>query len=120
MRDENYVEGDRYTGGGVQSPQPMDNYTSAIRALDPATGDLQWEFEMQPRARAGVLATGGNLVFSATVDGYFFALDAVSGEELWHIPLGGPVNASPMSFAVDGEQYVTMTIGNKVYTFGLP
>ena len=119
IRDEEYVEGDRYTGGGVQSADDMDNYMSAIRALDPATGDLQWEFEMKPRARAGVLATAGNLVFSATVDGYFFALDATTGEELWHIPLGGPVNASPMSFAVDGEQYVTMTIGNKVYTFGL-
>ena len=119
IRDEEYVEGNRYTGGGVQSADDMDNFMSAIRALDPATGDLQWEFQMKPRARAGVLATAGNLVFSATVDGYFFALDAATGEELWHIPLGGPVNASPMSFAVDGEQYVTMTIGNKVYTFGL-
>ena len=119
IRDEEYVEGNRYTGGGVQSADDMDNFMSAIRALDPATGDLQWEFQMKPRARAGVLATAGNLVFSATVDGYFFALDAATGEELWHVPLGGPVNASPMSFAVDGEQYVTMTIGNKVYTFGL-
>ncbi len=119
IRDEEYVEGDRYTGGGVQSAQPMDTYMSAIRALDPATGDLRWEFPMKPRARAGVLATAGDLVFSATVDGYFFALDAVSGAERWHIPLGGPVNASPMSYAVNGRQYVTMTVGNTVYTFGL-
>ena len=119
IRDENYIEGDRYTGGGVQSPQPMDNYASALRALEPTTGDLRWEFPIKPRTRAGVLATAGDLVFSATVDGYFFALDAVSGEELWHIPLGGPVHASPMSYAVNGEQYVTMTVGNTVYTFGL-
>ncbi len=119
LRDEDYVEGERYTAGGVQSPQPMDNYRSAIRAIDPATGDIRWEFEMQPRARSGVLATAGELVFSATVDGYFFALDADTGEELWHIPLGGPVNANPMTYAVDGAQYVTMSVGNTVYTFGL-
>jgi len=119
IRDEEYVEGDRFTGGGTDTPQPIDNYASAIRALDPRTGDLRWEFPLKPRARSGVLATAGDLVFSASVEGYFFALDAVSGEELWHIPLGGPVNASPMTYAVDGQQYVTMTVGNTVYTFGL-
>ena len=119
IRNEEYIEGDRYTGGGVQSPQPIDNYTSAVRALDPTTGDLRWEFPMQPRARTGLLSTAGDLVFGATVDGYFFALDAVSGRELWHIPLGGDVNAAPMSYAVDGRQYVAMTVGNTVYTFGL-
>ena len=118
-RNEEYIEGDRYTGGGVQSPQPIDNYTSAVRALDPTTGDLRWEFPMQSRARTGLLSTAGDLVFGATVDGYFFALDAVSGRELWHIPLGGDVNAAPMSYAVDGRQYVAMTVGNTVYTFGL-
>ena len=119
IRDDEYVEGDRFTGGGTNTPQPIDNYASAIRALDPRTGDLRWEFPLKPRARSGVLATAGDLVFSASVEGYFFALDAVSGEELWHIPLGGPVNASPMTYAVDGRQYVTMTVGNTVYTFGL-
>ena len=63
IREDEYVEGQGFTGGGVQSPAyDMDNYMSAIRALDPATGDLRWEFPMQPRARAGVLATAGNLV----------------------------------------------------------
>ena len=66
-----------------------------------------------------MLATAGNLVFSATVDGYLFALDAVTGEALWHIPLGGPVNATPMTCAGDGTQYVTLAVGNTVYSFGL-
>jgi len=66
-----------------------------------------------------VSATAGDVVFSADVDAYFYALDAVTGESLWHIALGGPVHASPMTFAVNGQQYVTMTIGNVVYTFGL-
>ena len=68
-RNEEYVEGDRYTGGGVQSPQPIDNYLSAVRALDPTTGDMRWEFPMEPRARTGLLSTAGDLVFGATVDG---------------------------------------------------
>ena len=119
IRDEEYREGETYTGGGVQPAAPMDTYQSAIRAIDPTTGDIRWEFPMQPRARAGVLSTAGGVVFSATVDGSFFALDAETGEQIWHIPLGGPVNACPMSYAVDGKQYVTMTVGNTVYTFGL-
>ena len=119
IRDEDYDEGERYTGGGVQSPMPVDNYHSAVRAIDPATGEIAWEFPMKPRARTGVMATAGGLVFAATVDGYFFALDAENGSELWNVPLGGPVNASPMSYAVNGQQYITMTVGNVVYTFGL-
>lgn len=70
-RDEEYREGESYTGRGVQSPQLMDNYRSAIRAIGPTTGDIRWEFEMKPRARSGVLATAGEVIFSATVDGYF-------------------------------------------------
>ena len=119
IRDENYDEGSRFTGGGTQTPLPIENYASAIRALDPATGDLRWEFPIKPRTRAGVLATAGDLVFSGSVDGYFYALDAVTGAELWHIGLGGPVHASPMTYAVDGRQYVTMTVGNVLYTFAL-
>ena len=65
------------------------------------------------------MATAGDLVFSGSVDGFFYALDAVSGEELWHINLGRLVHTSPMSFAVNGQQYVTVAAGNVVYTFGL-
>ncbi|MEE2792293.1 MAG: PQQ-dependent dehydrogenase, methanol/ethanol family [Acidobacteriota bacterium] len=118
-RDEDYVEGDQFTGGGGQRPLPIDNYQSAIRAIDPRTGDVRWEFAIQPRSTAGIMATAGDLVFSGSVDGFFYALDAVSGEELWHINLGRLVHTSPMSFAVNGQQYVTVAAGNVVYTFGL-
>ncbi len=118
-RDEDYVEGERFTGGGGENVLPQEAYQSAIRAIDPRTGDLRWEFLLQPRATAGVLATAGDLVFSGGVDGYFYALDAVSGRELWHIQLGSRVHSAPMSFAVDGKQYITVAAGNVVYTFGL-
>ena len=119
QRDEDYVEGDQFTGGGFQAPLPIDSYQSAIRAIDPKTGDIRWEYQIQPRSTAGILATAGDLVFSGSVDGYFYALDAVSGDELWHVNVGGMVHSAPMSYAVDGRQYVTIAAGNVVFTFGL-
>ena len=106
-------------GGGGEGVLPIDSYQSAIRAIAPRTGDRRWEFPLQPRSTAGILATAGDLVFSGGVDGYFFALDAVSGQELWHVQLGRQVHAAPMTYAVDGQQYVTVAAGNVVYTFGL-
>ena len=119
MRGEEYTEGSRFTGGGQQYNLPMDKYQSAIRAIDPKTGDIRWEYQVQPPSTAGVLATGGDLVFSGSIDGYFYALDAVSGEELWHIAVGSQVHSAPMTFAVDGKQYVSIAAGNVVFTFGL-
>ncbi len=119
-RDEDYEEGQRFTGGGGQYIEPIDTYNSAIRAIDPSTGDIAWEFPIQPRTGAGILTTAGGLLFSGSVDGFFYALDASDGSELWHKSLGQRVHSAPMSFAVDGKQYVTVAAGNVVFTFGLP
>ncbi len=119
IRDDTYEEGSIFLGGGSQSTGPRDKSVSAVRAIDPRTGARRWEFRVQPRSTAGILSTAGDLVFSGSVDGYFYALDAVSGRELWHIAVGRQVHAAPMSFAVDGTQYVTIAAGNVVYTFGL-
>ncbi|MBL4819460.1 MAG: PQQ-dependent dehydrogenase, methanol/ethanol family [Gammaproteobacteria bacterium] len=118
-RDEEYEEGQRFTGGGFESVQPIDNYYSAIRAIDPGNGEIKWEFPIQPRSSAGIMATSGGLLFSGSVDGYFYALDANNGRELWHISLGARVHSAPMSFAVDGKQFISVAAGNVVYTFGL-
>ena len=113
------MEGDQFTGGGSQRPLPIENYQSAIRAIDPRTGDIRWEYEIQPRSTAGIMTTAGDLVFSGSVDGFFYALDAVSGEELWHINLGRRIHTAPMSYSVNGKQHVTVAAGNVVYTFAL-
>ncbi|MGI9250601.1 MAG: PQQ-dependent dehydrogenase, methanol/ethanol family [Pseudohongiellaceae bacterium] len=118
-RDEDYEEGESYTGGGGRYTQPMDAFHSAIRAIDPTSGDISWEFPIQPRSSAGITTTAGGLLFTGSADGFFFALDAVSGEELWHISLGARIHAAPMTFAMDGKQYVTIASGNVVFTFGL-
>ncbi len=119
IREEAYREGDRFTGGGQARPLPIENYSSAVRAIDPRTGDRRWEYTVQPQTWAGLLSTAGDVIFGGTVDGYIFALDAVTGEELWHISVGAQVRAAPMTYAVGGQQYVTIAAGNVVYTFGL-
>jgi glucose dehydrogenase len=60
------------------------------------------------------------LLFSGSADGYFYALDAATGDELWHTSLGARVHAAPMTYAVDGKQFVTIASGNVLFTFGLP
>jgi len=118
-RDEEYEEGERFTGGGGRYNQPMDAFHSSIRAINPATAEIEWEFPIMPRSSAGITTTAGGIVFTGSADGYFFALDAASGEELWHISLGARVHAAPMTYAIDGQQFVTIASGNVVYTFGL-
>ena len=118
IRDEEYEAGQRFIGGGQDQTQPIDNEVSAVRAIVPQTGDVQWEYRVQPKSRSGLLSTAGDLLFGGTEDGYFFALDAVTGEELWHMSAGGSVNAAPISYAVDGRQYVTIQAGNVLLAFG--
>ena len=118
-RDEDYEEGERFTGGGGRYDQPMDAFHSSIRAINPTTAEIEWEFPILPRSSAGITSTAGGLLFTGSADGYFFALDAATGEELWHISLGRRVHAAPMTYSVEGKQFVTIASGNVVYTFGL-
>ncbi len=119
IRDDEYEAGERFTGGGQVQTQPLDNDVSAVRAIVPQTGDIQWEYRVQPKSRSGLLTTASDLLFGGTEDGYFFALDAVTGKELWHLSTGGSVNSAPISYAVDGTQYVTIQAGHALLTFGV-
>ena len=91
-----------------------------IAAYDPETLDRVWEFPMGDITWAGVLSTAGDLVFGGGKEGYFLALDANSGEALWRASVGGQINAGPMSYAVDGRQYVAIPAGSALFTFTLP
>lgn len=119
-RDQDYEEGESFTGGGGRYIQPMDAFHSAIRAIDPDSAEVVWEFPIMPRSSAGITTSAGGLLFSGSADGYFYALNAATGEELWHTSLGARVHAAPMTYAVGGEQFVTIAAGNVVFTFGLP
>jgi PQQ-dependent dehydrogenase (methanol/ethanol family) len=94
--------------------------SSGIKALDPDTGKTIWDFKIfQGSLTTGVLATAGNLVFGAIRDGNLVALDATTGAHLWHFQTGGNMSASPISYAVDGRQFVAIAAGSTVYAFAL-
>ena len=93
-----------------------------VRALDPATGDVRWNFPIQEGSSAtGVLATAGGVVFAAVADGNLIALEAANGKLLWHYQTGERIKSSPMSFAVDGgKQVVAISSGSVLFAFALP
>ena len=112
-------------GGGRQSRanpafKKEDEGYGAIRALDPKTGEKKWDFKMVNYTESGVLSTAGDLVFGGGMEGNFVALDARTGERLWHVNLGGPNASGPISYAVDGKQYVVGTGQGTMYVFALP
>ena len=88
-----------------------------VRAFDMKTGEKKWEFKMNDVTYAGVLSTASDLVFSGGREGYFYALNARTGELLWRTALGGQVNSAPMSYMVDGKQYVTIAAGTSLFAF---
>ena len=95
--------------------------SAGIKALDPETGKTMWEFKLyQGSLTAGVLATAGAVVFAASREGHLIALDAKTGHFLWRFQTGAAIEASPMSYAVDGKQFVAVSSGNTLYSFALP
>ncbi len=94
---------------------------STIRALDYRTGKVVWNHETgEDENGAGILTTAGHLLFSADTSGNLLALDAASGKTLWHLNAGGRVAASPMSYQLDGRQYVLFAVQDVLYAFALP
>jgi alcohol dehydrogenase (cytochrome c) len=96
----------------VLAPGTKEN-VGGVWAISVETGKVLWKTEQ----RAGVLpvvSTGGGLVFVGDANGRFKALDDRSGKVLWETNLGAPVSGFPISFAVDGKQYVAVTTGNSL------
>jgi alcohol dehydrogenase (cytochrome c) len=93
--------------------------SGAVRAFDPKTGEQKWEFKMDDVTDAGILTTASNLLFSGGREGYFYALDARDGRLLWRTNLGGQIANGPMSYSVNGKQYVTVAAGNAMFVFAL-
>ncbi|MCP8939612.1 PQQ-binding-like beta-propeller repeat protein [Alsobacter sp. SYSU M60028] len=83
----------------------------SVVMLDPATGTVTKKRETPFVQYGGALATAGGLVFSNQMDGTFEAMDATSLEPLWSINLGAQINAPPMTFSVNGKQYVALLVG---------
>ncbi|HTB16860.1 MAG TPA: PQQ-dependent dehydrogenase, methanol/ethanol family [Bryobacteraceae bacterium] len=124
-----YTEGRRYVGTSPRSLVGLQGTTvnqrneeegyGAVRAIDPKTGEQKWEYKMLDVTDAGILTTATDLLFSGGREGYFFALDGRNGDLLWKANVGGPVASGPISYAVNGTQYIAVSAGNSLMVYAL-
>jgi alcohol dehydrogenase (cytochrome c) len=117
--DVEYEPGKLFVGGSYTRKVPIDTYVSAVRAIDLQTGNRVWEHRVQPKSMSGVMSTAGQLVFAGTVTGNFIALDADTGDDLWHKSLGGEVIAAPITYIANDHQQVSIAAGQAIFTFAL-
>ena len=135
---QEYVEGESFIGGRPAAYQPVPDAPTppgltrgpintwtdaaghgAVVALDALTGEPRWQFEMTDVISSGILTTAGDLLFTGARSGYFQALHAGTGELLWKTNLGGQIVNGPMTYEVDGRQYVAIISGHALSTFAL-
>ena len=106
-----YKKGAAYLGAGFTIKPLYEDYIGALRAIDPTTGKIVWEYKNPAPLWGGVLATKGNLVFTGTPEGFLKAFDAKTGKELWKFQTGSGVVGVPVTWEMDGEQYVAVASG---------
>jgi alcohol dehydrogenase (cytochrome c) len=106
-----YKKGSAYLGAGFTIKPIAEDHIGALRAMDPVTGKIVWEYKNKAPLWGGVLTTAGNLVFTGTPEGYLKAFNAKTGEELWKFNTGSGVVGSPITWEQDGEQYVAVMSG---------
>lgn len=99
---------------------PGEYMTGAVVAVDPSTNRVRWKKQM-PYSLAhgnGILTTESELLFIGQPDGHLIAMDADSGRELWRFQTGAAISASPVSYEIDGEQYVAVYAGGTGIPYG--
>ncbi len=106
-----YKKGAAYLGAGFNIKPLYDDYIGALRAIDPATGKIVWEYKNESPVWGGVMTTAGNLVFMGVPDGHFKAFDAKTGKEVWSFQTGSGVVGQPATWEMDGEQYIAVASG---------
>jgi alcohol dehydrogenase (cytochrome c) len=80
-----------------------------------------WEHDLGPgKDYAGILSTAGGIVFTADNSGNLIALDAKTGTTLWHAYSGGPVTSAPITYQLDGKQYIVIGASHVLYAWALP
>jgi alcohol dehydrogenase (cytochrome c) len=137
-QEAKYEEGRFFVGGGFTVAGPVPNATpgpslrrgpinnwtdavgsGAVLALDPQTGEQKWRFAMTDVSDSGLLTTASDLLFTGGREGYFQVLDARTGALLWKTNLGGQIVSAPMTYQVDGKQYVAAVAGLNLVSFAL-
>jgi PQQ-dependent dehydrogenase (methanol/ethanol family) len=111
--EANYIAGTPYLGADVKMYPGPGGFQGELIAWDPVAGHAAWGVKEQKfPVYSGVLATAGDVVFYGTMEGWFKALDARSGKELWKFKTGSGIVGNPMTFSgPDGKQYVAVYSG---------
>jgi quinohemoprotein ethanol dehydrogenase len=107
-------QAEEFSGGTGVSALPAEmprDYPASLIAWDPVKQQPAWEIPQQRGPNGGTLTTAGDLVFQGRADGMFVAYDARSGEELWSYNAGLGMTAAPITYDIDGKQYVSMLVG---------
>ncbi|MFQ6549122.1 PQQ-dependent methanol/ethanol family dehydrogenase [Aestuariibius sp. 2305UL40-4] len=106
-----YKQGAAYLGAGFTIKPNYEDHIGSLKAIDPDTGELVWEYQNDAPLWAGVMTTAGGLVFTGTPEGKFMAFDDETGEELWSFQTGSGIVGQPVTWEQDGEQYVSVISG---------
>ncbi|MEQ6291781.1 PQQ-dependent methanol/ethanol family dehydrogenase [Vogesella sp. GCM10023246] len=106
-----YKKGAAYLGAGFTIKPLYEDHIGVLRAMDPKTGKIKWEYKNPAPLWAGVMSTAGNLVFTGTPEGYLKAFDAENGKQLWQFQTGSGIVGSPVTWQMDGQQYVAVVSG---------
>jgi alcohol dehydrogenase (cytochrome c) len=109
---------ERFTGGSAKTVQRL---YGSLKAVDPVTGETKASLKMDYPNYGGALATAGNLVFLGEADGTFGAYDAKTLKQVWSFNVGTGINAPPITYSVNGKQYVAVLAGSRqnVNIYGL-
>ncbi len=119
--------GVRVPSGGRRLVEGREQW-AALRAIDPTTGARRWEhrYRSYPSTvsldlTGGLMSTAAGLVFTGDNDGFFYAFEATTGKELWRFSTGAPVwGSAPVTYMLDGRQWVLTTSGLTFVAFALP
>ena len=106
---QDFREGLPWWGGDVDTGSHP--HTGALKAFDPVSGREAWSWDAPYPMAGSILATAGNLVFSGEPDGHFDAWNATTGELLWRFQTGSGIHSSPITYSIDGKQYVDVPSG---------
>ena len=106
-----YKKGAAYLGAGFTIKPLNEDYIGVLRAIDPKSGKEVWRQTNYAPLWGGVLTTKGNLVFTGNPEGYLQAFNAKTGEKVWEFQTGSGVIGSPVTWEMDGEQYVSVLSG---------
>lgn len=128
-KDENVRKAGHEYWGSTQSPVSNSPARGTVTAIDVKTNKIAWQKIWNSTAYSGVLTTKGNLVFVGHNDGRLIAYNAKNGNEVWQFQTDAGVNAPPITYEVDGKQYISVLSagntlagsqhGDKIYTFSL-